>query len=67
MIEKKKLINGYRRFDPQRGMEYILDLLLNIVIEEEKKEVELSHRVDLLRPLSEVTRAKDLKYFSFLF
>jgi len=54
VIEKKKLINGYRRFDPQRGMEYILDLLLNIVIEEEKKEIELSHRVDLLRPLSEV-------------
>uniref|UniRef100_H2Z5A8 Hexosyltransferase n=1 Tax=Ciona savignyi TaxID=51511 RepID=H2Z5A8_CIOSA len=46
VLEKRKLINGYRRFDPQRGMEYILDLLLT--------EVELSHRVNMLRPLSQV-------------
>ena len=45
-------------------MEYILDLLLNIIIEEEKKEIELSHRVDLLRPLSEVS-APSLFYDTF--
>lgn len=53
LLEKKKLINGYRRFDPQRGMEYILDLLL-IVTVGDQGDVEISHRVNLLRPLSQV-------------
>lgn len=54
ILEKKKLVNGYRRFDPQRGMEYTLDILLNVIIEGESEEVELNHRVHLLRPLSQV-------------
>uniref|UniRef100_UPI000EF46B9C chondroitin sulfate synthase 2-like n=1 Tax=Ciona intestinalis TaxID=7719 RepID=UPI000EF46B9C len=54
ILEKRKLINGYRRFDPQRGMEYILDLLLTVIIENENQEIELSHRVNMLRPLSQV-------------
>nr|CAB3230711.1 chondroitin sulfate glucuronyltransferase-like [Phallusia mammillata] len=54
IVEKKKLINGYRRFDPQRGMEYILDLVLNVIVEKEKEEIEISHRVNLLRPLSQI-------------
>ncbi|BFY97631.1 hypothetical protein BsWGS_00671 [Bradybaena similaris] len=55
------LINGYRRFDPQRGMEYVLDLALedtSIPVEanEEhnfKKRV-VDKRVLLVRPLGEV-------------
>ncbi|XP_039247931.2 chondroitin sulfate synthase 2-like [Styela clava] len=54
VLEKKKLLNGYRRFDPQRGMEYTLDLLLNAMVEGEKGEIEINHRVHLLRPLSQV-------------
>jgi len=54
MIEKKRLVNGYRRFDPQRGMEYILDLELNVLVEKENEQIEISHRVNLLRPLSQV-------------
>ncbi|XP_059159159.1 chondroitin sulfate synthase 2-like [Physella acuta] len=55
------LINGYRRFDPQRGMEYLLDLALDdtsIPAEENgennynKRIVE--KRVFLVRPLGEV-------------
>jgi len=51
-LQKKKLVNGYRRFDPQRGMEYVLDLLLNIVVDGDSEEIEVNHRVDLLRPLT---------------
>lgn len=54
MITKKKLANGYRRFDPQRGMEYILDLVLNVLVDGATDPVEINHRVELLRPLSEV-------------
>ena len=46
----RRLINGYRRFDPVRGMEYILDLLL--VENSDKKE--LFKRVHLIRPLGKV-------------
>ena len=44
------LVNGYRRFDPTRGMEYTLDLELKLT--GEKKEVQ--KRVHLLRPLNKV-------------
>jgi len=52
IIEKKNLINGYRRYDPQRGMEYVLDVLLKVVTDD-GNEVEVNHRVDLLRPLTQ--------------
>lgn len=55
------LINGYRRFDPQRGMEYVLDLALedtSISVEANEehnfnKRV-VDKRVLLVRPLGEV-------------
>ena len=50
----KKIINGYRRFDPTRGMEYMLDLLL---LERAKKGVEITKRVHLVRPLGKVELA----------
>ncbi|KAK7011219.1 chondroitin sulfate synthase 2 [Biomphalaria glabrata] len=55
------LINGYRRFDPQRGMEYLLDLALedtSIPPEENNKNNYnkriIEKRVFLVRPLGEV-------------
>ncbi|CBY33190.1 unnamed protein product [Oikopleura dioica] len=51
-IDLIKLENGYKRFDPQRGMEYMLDLKLRVTVD--SGQTELSHRVDLLRPLSQV-------------
>lgn len=55
------LINGYRRFDPQRGMEYLLDLALDdtSVPAEENEENNynkriVEKRVFLVRPLGEV-------------
>lgn len=53
ILQKKKLINGYRRYDPQRGMEYVLDILLNVIVEGDKEEIEVNHRIDLLRPLTQ--------------
>ncbi|XP_030047707.1 chondroitin sulfate glucuronyltransferase [Microcaecilia unicolor] len=50
---KKQLLNGYRRFDPTRGMEYTLDLLLDTVTQKGHNHV-LVKRVNLLRPLSKV-------------
>lgn len=47
----KKLVNGYRRFDSTRGMEYILDLLL---LDRRKKGMECMKRVHLLRPLGDI-------------
>ncbi|XP_071966247.1 chondroitin sulfate synthase 2-like [Antedon mediterranea] len=41
-----RLVNGYRRFDPTRGMEYTLDLQLQTI---DKQTVQ--KRVQLLRPL----------------
>lgn len=46
----RRLINGYRRFDPIRGMEYILDLLL---VDDDDK-TEIFKRVHLIRPLGKV-------------
>ncbi|XP_050798498.1 chondroitin sulfate glucuronyltransferase isoform X2 [Gopherus flavomarginatus] len=50
---KQQLLNGYRRFDPTRGMEYMLDLLLEAVTQKGHSHV-LAKRVSLVRPLSKV-------------
>ncbi|XP_053114591.1 chondroitin sulfate synthase 2 isoform X1 [Hemicordylus capensis] len=52
-VRKQQLLNGYRRFDPTRGMEYTLDLQLEIVTQKGHSR-SLAKRVHLLRPLSEV-------------
>ena len=46
----KRLVNGYRRFDAARGMEYTLDLELH----DREAHGEVHKRVHLLRPLSNV-------------
>lgn len=51
LYQIKKIINGYRRFDSTRGMEYILDLSLS---EGPEKETKALKRVHLLRPLGYV-------------
>ncbi|RUS82928.1 hypothetical protein EGW08_009312, partial [Elysia chlorotica] len=56
------LINGYRRFDPQRGMEYVMDLALeDTTLPSQEDNIEVSYkskivekRVFLVRPLGEV-------------
>ncbi|KAL8164762.1 UNVERIFIED_CONTAM: Chondroitin sulfate glucuronyltransferase [Gekko kuhli] len=50
---KRRLLNGYRRFDPTRGMEYQLDLLLEATTQKGHGHL-LAKRVSLLRPLSKV-------------
>ncbi|KAF7235596.1 Chondroitin sulfate glucuronyltransferase [Varanus komodoensis] len=52
-FQQWQLLNGYRRFDPTRGMEYTLDLLLEAVTQKGHSHV-LAKRVNLLRPLSKV-------------
>ncbi|XP_009001066.2 chondroitin sulfate glucuronyltransferase isoform X2 [Callithrix jacchus] len=52
-FQKQQLLNGYRRFDPARGMEYTLDLLLECVTQRGHRRA-LARRVSLLRPLSRV-------------
>ncbi|XP_032160375.1 chondroitin sulfate glucuronyltransferase isoform X2 [Mustela erminea] len=52
-FQKRRLLNGYRRFDPARGMEYTLDLLLEAVTQRGHRRA-LARRVSLLRPLSRV-------------
>ncbi|NXW45420.1 CHPF2 glucuronyltransferase, partial [Nyctiprogne leucopyga] len=52
-FSKRQLLNGYRRFDPTRGMEYTLDLLLEAVTQKGHSHV-LAKRVSLVRPLSKV-------------
>lgn len=47
---KRRLLNGYRRFDPTRGMEYTLDLLLDATTERGHVGV-ITKRLSLLRPL----------------
>lgn len=47
-----RLVNGYRRFDPTRGMEYTLDLELKMTNQKLKKSIQ--KRVHLLRPLNKV-------------
>ncbi|NXP54390.1 CHPF2 glucuronyltransferase, partial [Heliornis fulica] len=52
-FSKRQLLNGYRRFDPTRGMEYTLDLLLEAVTQKGHSLV-MAKRVSLVRPLSKV-------------
>lgn len=50
-LKKQSLVNGYRRFDPTRGMEYTLDLQLEAVSENGQSR-SITKRVHLVRPLS---------------
>ncbi|XP_006006955.1 chondroitin sulfate glucuronyltransferase [Latimeria chalumnae] len=50
---KRQMLNGYRRFDPTRGMEYILDLVLDAFTQKGHSQTIL-RRVSLLRPLSNI-------------
>jgi hypothetical protein len=43
----RTLINGYKQFDPTRGSQYILDLLLHDTFQS----MDVHKRVDLMRPL----------------
>ncbi|XP_054237131.1 chondroitin sulfate synthase 2 isoform X3 [Indicator indicator] len=52
-IRKQQLVNGYRRFDPTRGMEYTLDLQVEVVTQKGHSR-SVTKRVHLVRPLSEV-------------
>ncbi|XP_007234628.3 chondroitin sulfate synthase 2 [Astyanax mexicanus] len=52
-LSAPRLINGYRRFDPTRGMEYTLDLQLQATTESGHGQA-IEHRVHLVRPLSQV-------------
>ena len=45
-LKFKKLLNGYRQFDPTRGTHYIVD----IVLQDENKN-EYIKRAELMRPL----------------
>jgi len=38
-IDLIKLENGYKRFDPQRGMEYMLDLKLRVTVDSGQTEL----------------------------
>lgn len=49
-FKKRRLLNGYRRFDPTRGMEYTLDLILDATTERGRVGV-ITKRLSLLRPL----------------
>ena len=46
------LHNGYRRFDPQRGMEYIVDMVLQDM---SNKDNLVYKRIQLVRPLGQVS------------
>ncbi|XP_056607249.1 chondroitin sulfate synthase 2 [Triplophysa dalaica] len=48
-----RLVNGYRRFDHTRGMEYTLDLQLQATSESGHQK-SIAHRVHLVRPLSQL-------------
>ncbi|XP_064647695.1 chondroitin sulfate glucuronyltransferase-like [Lineus longissimus] len=48
-LEYTRLINGYRQFDPVRGMEYFLD----VVVTDQTKKI-TKKRVHILKPLGEV-------------
>uniref|UniRef100_A0A8C4S6U8 Hexosyltransferase n=1 Tax=Erpetoichthys calabaricus TaxID=27687 RepID=A0A8C4S6U8_ERPCA len=52
-LKKQQLLNGYRRFDPTRGMEYTLDLLIEVVNQKGRSR-SITKRVHLMRPLSNV-------------
>ncbi|RZF45951.1 hypothetical protein LSTR_LSTR008328 [Laodelphax striatellus] len=50
LIHYKRLINGYRRFDPSRGMDYILDL----AFKDNTNGKEVHKRVEICKPLGKV-------------
>jgi len=50
-LSLKHIVNGYRRLDPTRGMEYILDLLL---MDRSDHNKEIVKRVHLVKPLGRV-------------
>ncbi|XP_051259738.1 chondroitin sulfate synthase 2 [Dicentrarchus labrax] len=52
-LKKQQLINGYRRFDPIRGMEYTLDLQLEVVNQKGHSR-SITKRVHLVRPSSRI-------------
>ncbi|XP_028292702.1 chondroitin sulfate synthase 2 isoform X2 [Gouania willdenowi] len=52
-LKKQQLVNGYRRFDPIRGMEYTLDLQLEAVNQNGYSH-SIAKRVHLVRPLSRI-------------
>ncbi|KAL4636246.1 hypothetical protein GN956_G13801 [Arapaima gigas] len=52
-LTKQQLINGYRRFDPTRGMEYTLDLQVEVV-NRNRQTFSITKRVHLMRPLSRI-------------
>ncbi|KAG7282925.1 hypothetical protein CRUP_018425 [Coryphaenoides rupestris] len=52
-LTKQQLINGYRRFDPTRGMEYTLDLQLE-ALSPQGHSRSIAKRVHLVRPLSRI-------------
>ncbi|CAM9373758.1 unnamed protein product [Lampetra planeri] len=52
-FRKLALVNGYRRFDPTRGMEYTLDLSLEVSTQRGNSRT-LVKRVHLVRPLGTV-------------
>ncbi|XP_053184780.1 chondroitin sulfate synthase 2 isoform X2 [Scomber japonicus] len=52
-LKKQQLINGYRRFDPVRGMEYTLDLQMEVVNQKGHSR-SITKRVHLVRPLSRI-------------
>lgn len=52
-LKKQQLINGYRRFDPVRGMEYTLDLQVEAVNQNGHSR-SVTKRVHLVRPLSHI-------------
>lgn len=45
-LKLKKLLNGYRQFDPTRGTHYILDLSLL-----DENRIEYIKRTEVMRPL----------------
>ncbi|KAK1798696.1 hypothetical protein P4O66_006978 [Electrophorus voltai] len=53
VLSAPRLVNGYRRFDPTRGMEYMLDLQLHAQTESGRSRA-LTRRVHMVRPLSQV-------------
>ncbi|XP_043550338.1 chondroitin sulfate glucuronyltransferase-like [Chiloscyllium plagiosum] len=52
-LRKEQLVNGYRRFDPTRGMEYTLDLQLQVLTQKGHSR-SITKRVYLVRPLSDI-------------
>ena len=52
----RNIVNAYRRIDPLRGEEYVLDTRLSMV---DKPEVSEFHRIELLKPFSPVQMLSD--------